>query len=172
MKHHASKRPTRWSTRCQCTCTEGEGHDLIVNDAEGVRTMERAYDIRPLNAHIAAATASYKPKTMQTVLRDAPSNSSSDSNCKCVPLILSKATPEIYCTDVYSHGTTNVPRSQHRALHEARHPTHGTMLEHHLTQRASDPHHCGTADCRMQNFKPRYPRAPLGYASGITLGTT
>ena len=172
MRRHASKRPTRWSTRCQCTCTEGEGHNFIVNDAEGIRTMNRAYDIRPSNARIAAATASYKPKTMQTVLRDAPGNLSSGSNCRCMPLILSKATPEMSYTDMHSHGTTEVPRSQHRALHEAGHPTHGTMLRHHLTQRTSGPHHFGTADCRMPNFKPRYPRAPLGYASAVAPGIT
>ena len=157
MRRHAFKRPTRRSTRCQCTCTEGEGHNFIVNDAEGIRTMNRAYDIRPSNARIAAATASYKPKTMQTVLRDAPGNLSSGSNCECVPPILSKATPMISFAKMHSHSTAEVPRSQHRALHEARYPTHGTMLGHHLTRRASDLHHFGAADCRMPNLCPDIP---------------
>ena len=75
----------RWSTSCSCTCTRSCSHGFSVNDVECIRTEKRAHDIRPSDTRIATATASYKPKTMQAVLRDTPGDFSSGSYCRRVP---------------------------------------------------------------------------------------
>ena len=46
-------------------------------------------------------------------------------------IILGKATHEDY-SDLHYHSATDVLRSQHRALHEARLPTHRAMPGHHF----------------------------------------